>query len=193
MDDQGGNSTSVLIAPQICSSRAQPGTKVAALAPSTQGVTVLADGDRARMLHASARMANTALRVLALAERPLRQWPLAAHDAANPEVIEQELTFLGLIGLQDPPRLEVFDAVQRCKRAGMCTVMITGDHPDTARAIARELGILTPDDAVVIGSDLDGMSEQELAQRVPSLSVYARVTAEPNCASCGPGRRGAPW
>src|SRR5262249_35495012 len=73
---------------------------------------------------------------------------------------------------------EVCDAVQRCKRAGICTVMITGDHPDTARAIARELGILMQEDAVVVGSDLDCLSEQELAQRVPSISVYARVTAE---------------
>jgi Ca2+-transporting ATPase len=145
---------------------------------TAQGVAVMTDSDRTRMLHASARMAHEALRVLALAERSLPQWPLEDPGAANPEVIEQDLTFLGLIGLQDPPRPEVFDAVQQCKRAGIRTVMITGDHPDTARAIARELGILTPDDAVVIGSDLDGMSEQELAQHVPNVYVYARVTAE---------------
>src|SRR5262249_7844236 len=145
---------------------------------TTQGVVVLTDSDRTRMLHASAGLAQEALRVLALAERPLPQWPLDAYDTADPEAIEQDLTFLGLIGLQDPPRPEVCDAVQRCKRAGICTVMITGDHPDTARAIARELGILMQEDAVVVGSDLDGMSEQELTQRVPSISVYARVTAE---------------
>src|SRR5262249_41081147 len=145
---------------------------------TAQGVVVMTDSDRTRMLHASVRMAHEALRVLALAARSLPQWPLAAPGAADPEVIEQDLTFLGLIGLQDPPRPEVSDAVQRCKRAGICTVMITGDHPDTARAIARELGILTHDDAVVVGSDLDCLSEQELAQRVPSISVYAGVTAE---------------
>jgi Ca2+-transporting ATPase len=134
-------------------------------------VRALHASDRARMLQASARMAHEALRVLALAERSL--------DAmADPERIEQELTLLGLVGLQDPPRAEAFDAVQRCKRAGMRPVMITGDHPDTAGAIARELGILEPGDAVVVGRELDRMDEQALTQRVPGIAVYARVTAE---------------
>lgn len=110
---------------------------------TAQGVAVMTDSDRTRLLHASVCLAHEALRVLALAERSLPQWPLAGPCATNPEVIEQDLAFLGLIGLQDPPRPEVLDAVQQCWRAGMCTVMITGDHPDTARAIARELGILT--------------------------------------------------
>jgi Ca2+-transporting ATPase len=134
-------------------------------------VTALTDSDRARMLQASALMAHDALRVLALAERPL-------DTMADPEVIEQDLTLLGLVGLQDPPRAEVRDAVQRCKRAGIRTVMITGDHPDTAGAIARELGILEPEDAVVVGRELDRIDDQELAQRVPGIAVYARVTAE---------------
>jgi P-type Ca2+ transporter type 2C len=109
--------------------------------------------------------------VLALAERPL-------DTMADPEVIEQDLTLLGLVGLQDPPRAEARDAVQRCKRAGIRTVMITGDHPDTAGAIARELGILEPGDAVVVGRELDRIDDQELAQRVSGMAVYARVTAE---------------
>ena len=134
-------------------------------------VRALRASDRARMLQASARMAHEALRVLALAERSL--------DAmADPERIEQELTLLGLVGLQDPPRAEAFDAVRRCKRAGMRPVMITGDHPDTAGAIARALGILEPGDAVVVGRELDRMDEQALTQRVPGIAVYARVTAE---------------
>jgi Ca2+-transporting ATPase len=136
-----------------------------------QGVQPLTDSDRARMLQASALMAHDALRVLALAERPL-------DTLADPEMIEQELIFLGLIGLQDPPRAEVFEAVRRCKRAGIRTVMITGDHPDTAGAVARELGILEAGDAVVVGSELDRMSDKALAQRVPGIAVYARVTAE---------------
>jgi len=144
--------------------------RCAALRTATE-VKALSDSDRARLLQASALMAHEALRVLALAERPL--------DAmVDSEVIEQELTFLGLVGLQDPPRAEAFDAVQWCKRAGIRTVMITGDHPDTAGAIARELGILEPGDTVVVGRELDRMDEQELTQRVPGIAVYARVTAE---------------
>ena len=80
--------------------------------------------------------------------------------------------------MQDPPRAEAFDAIQRCKRAGIRTVMITGDHPDTAGAIVRELGILEPGDRVVVGRELDRMDDRELAQRVPDMAVYARVTAE---------------
>src|SRR6266446_1163612 len=136
-----------------------------------QAVQALTDSERARMLQASALMAHDALRVLALAERPLD----ATGDSA---VIEQELTFLGLIGLQDPPRAEALEAVRRCKRAGIRTVMITGDHPATAGAVARELGILDAGDTVVVGRELDHMREQDLAHRVPDIAVYARVTAE---------------
>jgi Ca2+-transporting ATPase len=145
---------------------------------TTRGVKVMGDSDRARMLQASALMANDALRVLALAERPLAQCALGGGATVDAERVEQELTFLGLVGLQDPPRPEARDAVGRCKRAGIRVVMITGDHPDTARAIARELGILERGAAVVAGGELDRMSDQELTQRVPGVSVYARVTAE---------------
>jgi Ca2+-transporting ATPase len=147
-------------APGVCKARQRSCWTL--LAPDPQEVRALNDLDRTRLLQASALMARDALRVLALAERPL--------DAlADPEVIEQDLTFLGLVGLQDPPRAEAFDAVQQCKRAGIRTVMITGDHPDTAGAIARELGLLEPGDAVIVGRDLDRMDDQELAQRVPVL------------------------
>lgn len=135
------------------------------------GVQRLTDRDRARMQQASALMAHAALRVLALAERPLD----TLEDVA---ASEQALTLLGLVGLQDPPRPEARDAVQRCQRAGIRTVMITGDHPDTARAIARELGLLAAGDTVVVGPELDRLSDQELTQRVASIAVYARVTAE---------------
>jgi Ca2+-transporting ATPase len=138
---------------------------------TTQEVKALTDSDRVRMLQASALMAHDALRVLALAERPL-------DEPASSAEVEQDLFCLGLIGLQDPPRAEALDAVKRCKRAGIRTVMITGDHPDTAGAIARELDILEPGDAVVVGRDLNRMDDQELAQRVPGIAVYARVTAE---------------
>src|SRR6185369_10683440 len=103
---------------------------------------------------------------------------VAAEPAANDDDIEHELTLLGLIGLQDPPRAEAREAIQRCKHAGIRTVMITGDHPDTARAVARELGILDHGDEVVVGFELDRMDERTLAQHVHQISVYARVTAE---------------
>ena len=142
------------------------------------GVETLTDSDRARMLQASVLMANDALRVLALAERPLDQLPSTAHEPLYADGIERDLILLGLVGLQDPPRPEALDAVRRCKRAGIRTVMITGDHPDTARAIARELGILEHGSAVVVGPELDRMREQELVQRVQHITVYARVMAE---------------
>ena len=143
-----------------------------------RGVERLTESDRARMLEASALMANEALRVLALAERRVENFPSSTGATASDDSIEQGLTLLGLIGLQDPPRAEAREAIKRCKRAGIRTVMITGDHPDTARAIARELGILDHGDEVVVGLELDRMSAQELSQRVHKVSVYARVTAE---------------
>jgi Ca2+-transporting ATPase len=120
---------------------------------------------------AGSLLANDGLRVLALAERRLEAYPA-------PEDVEQDLTFLGLVGLQDPPRPEARDAVARCTRAGIRTVMITGDHPDTARAIARELGILESGQEVMVGAELERTPEDELARRVPRVAVYARVTAE---------------
>jgi Ca2+-transporting ATPase len=92
--------------------------------------------------------------------------------------VEQGLTLLGLVGLQDPPRAEAREAIARCKRAGIRTVMITGDHPDTARAIAGELGMLTRGDEVVTGVELERLSDTVLSQRVHKITVYARVTAE---------------
>lgn len=139
-----------------------------------QGPVELSASDRSRMVQAGALLANDALRVLALARRSLAQ-PYTV-DAAND--LEQGLTLLGLIGLQDPPRAEAREAVAKCKRAGIKTVMITGDHPDTARAIARELGMLAAGDGVLLGVDLDRMTDAVLARRVSDISVYARVTAE---------------
>jgi Ca2+-transporting ATPase len=143
-----------------------------------RGVEKLTESDRARMTQASALMANDALRVLAVAERPLPAFPPSPDGTTSDDDIEQELTLLGLIGLQDPPRAEARDAIQRCKRAGIRTVMITGDHPDTARAIARELGMLDRGDKVVVGLELERMSDEVLSQRVQRIAVYARVTAE---------------
>ena len=143
------------------------------------GTIALTDNDRVRMLQANALMASEALRVLAVAERSVEVCSLReGTGTVSDDIIEQGLTLLGLIGLQDPPRAEAREAIARCKRAGIRTVMITGDHPDTARAIARELGMLNRGDDVVTGGDLERLSDQTLTERVPRISVYARVTAE---------------
>lgn len=143
---------------------------------TSAGIVPMTDAERARVDATCAVLANDALRVLAFAERRL-EGRGADPDAGDDEV-EQGLTFLGLIGLQDPPRAEARDAIARCRRAGIRVVMITGDHPDTARAIARELGILTAGDDVIVGTALARMDDAQLASRVRSAATYARVTAE---------------
>ena len=115
-------------------------------------------------------MASRALRVLGLGFR---------NDPAqkNQEYVEEELVFAGLIGMIDPPREEVKAAVDECHQAGIRPVMITGDHPDTALAIARELDIAGPESRAVTGVQLNEMSEDELEDRVEQIAVYARVSA----------------
>jgi len=126
---------------------------------------------RQQIAQAAAEMASRALRVLGLA---YREHPARARDDGY---TEEDLVFAGLVGMLDPPREEVRDAVERCRSAGIRPVMITGDHPTTAAAIARELGIACGDGAVVTGRDLDAMPDDTLAARVGDASVYARVTA----------------
>jgi Ca2+-transporting ATPase len=136
------------------------------------GVAPLDRETHARLVQGMGQLAAEALRVLALAERTL------PADAAPGEDVESELTLLGFAGLQDPPRAEARDAVARCQRAGIRTVMITGDHPATARAIAAELGILGAEDEVLAGPELEQLSPDALRERAPRIAVYARVTAE---------------
>jgi Ca2+-transporting ATPase len=136
------------------------------------GFRPLTDDDKQSITQAVEEMAQDALRVLAVAERPL-----VGHGGAADE-IERDLIFLGLFGLQDPPRSEAKGAVARCRSAGIKTVMITGDHPDTAAAIARELGILGDGDKLVTGRDLEQISANDLVEVVQDTAVYARVTAE---------------
>jgi P-type Ca2+ transporter type 2C len=123
-------------------------------------------------------MANDALRVIACAQRSLEPMPLRSKGSIDEASVERELDFLGLIGMQDPPRAEAREAVRRCEMAGIRTVMITGDHPQTAASIARDLGILHPRDVALSGAQLDPMSDEELRERVREVSVYSRVTAE---------------
>ena len=145
---------------------------------TAQGVRVLTEDDRTRLLNANTLLANDALRVLAVAERSLDGFSFEEGKVVSDTEIEQNLIFLGLVGLQDPPRPEAKEAVAKCKRAGIKTVMITGDHPDTARAIGYELGILGKGDEVLVGAELDRLDDEALKERVSRVSVYARVTAE---------------
>ena len=117
-------------------------------------------------------MAAQGLRVLAVAER---RWS-ALPDPARSEEMESELTFLGLVGLLDPPREEARAAVEECKSAGVKVVMITGDHPATATAIARRIGIVNDGDpAVITGAALARMSDAEFERVVAGVRIYARV------------------
>jgi P-type Ca2+ transporter type 2C len=125
---------------------------------------------RTELLRLAADLAGRAMRVLALATR---DYPPAYSGPYQ----ETGLTFVGLVGMLDPPRDEAREAVDRCRHAGIRPIMITGDHPATAAAIARELGI-GDGGRVVTGVELDSMSDADLAAQVDSISVYARVSAE---------------
>ena len=119
-------------------------------------------------------MAQNALRVLAMAYKVLDHKPTAEEI----KELESNLTYIGMVGMIDPPRLEVKDAVQECKEAGIKTVMITGDHKITAIAIAKSLGILENDDEAITGTELEEMSDEELIRNIRKYSVYARVSPE---------------
>ncbi len=125
---------------------------------------------------ANKAMADKALRVLAAA---CRTWDHApAADEYEPSAMESDLVFLGLVGMIDPVRPEVADAIKECRQAGIRPVMITGDHKDTAAAIARQLGILGEGQYAITGAQLDEISDEELAKTIEKYSVYARVQPE---------------
>jgi len=119
-------------------------------------------------------MAKDALRVLAMAYKEIDHEPTDEEMKA----IEKDLIYVGMVGMIDPPREEVKDAVAKCKRAGIKTVMITGDHKVTAIAIAKALGILEKEEEAITGAELEEMSDQELIANVRKYSVYARVSPE---------------
>lgn len=121
-------------------------------------------------------LSSRALRVLAVACKEIEAPPAA--EEMNPAALENDLTFMGLLGMIDPPRPEARDAVTVCRAAGIKPVMITGDHVVTAAAIARDLGIMQEGDKAITGTELDTMSEQQLNQQVNHISVYARVSPE---------------
>ena len=117
------------------------------------------------------RCANNGLRVLGFAYKDYRGNQVTLED-------EHDLTFIGLVSLMDPPRIESQDAVAKCKIAGIKPIMITGDHVVTARAIAKQIGIYEDGDLSIEGYELDKMSEEELDEKLPHISVYARVAPE---------------
>ncbi len=119
-------------------------------------------------------MAKNALRVLAFAYKELNHKP----EKAELETIENDLIFLGMVGMIDPPRQEAKRAVEKCKSAGIKTVMITGDHKITAIAIAKQLGILENESEAITGAELEEMSDEDLTKNVRQYSVYARVSPE---------------
>jgi Ca2+-transporting ATPase len=134
----------------------------------------LTDEVRQEILAANQNFASQALRVLGVATRPLDRDP-EAYDAAD---LERDLIFVGLLAMKDPIRPEVKVAVEACRGAGIRTVMITGDHKDTAVAIARELGILEGEKQAISGAELDRLTDAALAEQVDQIAVYARVSAE---------------
>lgn len=119
-------------------------------------------------------MADKALRVIAVAYKDVESLP----TKLNAQTIEEDLTFVGLIGMFDPPREGVKEAVRTCRRAGIKTVMITGDHLQTAKAIAKDLGILRKGDLAIDGESLEKTSQQELEKNIMNYSVFARVSPE---------------
>ena len=120
------------------------------------------------------QMAQKALRVIAVAYKDLDVLP----SKIDSQSIENNLTFVGLIGMIDPPRKGVKEAVQVCKNSGIKTVMITGDHLETAKAIAKDLGILEQKDLAITGQELDKMTQNQLEKNIKKYSVFARVTPE---------------
>jgi len=134
----------------------------------------LTEEDRLEILAENQYMGRQALRVLAVAYRPLEALP----EAPSSDSVEQNLVFLGLLGMIDPARQEVKAAVQVAKGAGLRTVMVTGDYKDTAVAIATELGLMSSGGRVLTGAELEQMSEADLAAVVDHVDVYARVSPQ---------------
>ncbi len=137
-------------------------------------VLPLDDATRATILGENKRMADKALRVLAGA---MKKYPEYTPNTP-PNELESELTYLGLMGMIDPVRPEVVDAIEKCHTAGIRAVMITGDHIDTAVAIAKELGIITDANEALTGAALDDLSDEELETLIDHYGVYARVQPE---------------
>ena len=139
-------------------------------------VSAFTEDDRTTLMKLNKEMATQALRVLAMAYKVIDTLP----DTVDTDSIEHDLIFAGLVGMIDPERKEAAAAIKVAQSAGIRTIMITGDHRDTAQAIAKRLGILRPDqeDGVLTGGELNDISDEELERTVETYSVYARVSPE---------------
>ncbi|MDO5424160.1 MAG: cation-translocating P-type ATPase [Eubacteriales bacterium] len=137
-------------------------------------VRPLTEACRSQILADNKAMADKALRVLAASMRTWEERP----KENTPEYLEQDLCFVGLVGMIDPVRPEVKDAILQCRSAGIRPIMITGDHKDTAVAIAKELGIVKSSGEAITGTELNAMSDEELEQNIERYGVYARVQPE---------------
>ena len=139
-------------------------------------VSAFTEDDRTTLMKLNKEMATQALRVLAMAYKVIDTLP----ETVDTDSIEHDLIFAGLVGMIDPERKEAAAAIKVAQSAGIRTIMITGDHRDTAQAIAKRLGILRPDqeDGVLTGSELNDISDEELERTVETYSVYARVSPE---------------
>ncbi len=135
---------------------------------------ILDDAARNRILAANDDMTRQALRVLGIAYRVLDREP----DAADQARLENELVFAGLLGMTDPARPEVSPAMVKAKQAGIRTIMITGDYPNTARAVAESIGLLQPGHSVLTGAELDRLDDAQLKERISTIDVFARVSPE---------------
>ncbi len=134
----------------------------------------LTEGKRKEVLDQNRDLASNALRVLGVAYRPLPEVPASV----SPETIEKELIFVGLLGMIDPARPEVMEAVKVASGAGLRSIMVTGDYKDTAEAIARDIGLLTPGGLVLTGAEIEKLSDEELAGKTENLQVCCRVSPQ---------------
>lgn len=139
------------------------------------GFKPLTPGETEKILKAASLMASKALRVIAIAKKPLNGSQNNSHE--DDKDIEHNLTFIGLVGMIDPPRIEAIYSVKKCINAGIKPVMITGDHKDTASAVARELGITDEKaETIITGEELDNLNDAEFERDVANYSVFARVS-----------------
>ena len=138
---------------------------------TSDGIRPITNEDKEKILNLNNTLSSEALRVLGFAKKILNKVP---ED--EEENIEFNLTFIGIVGMIDPPRLEVPNSIKTCKNAGIRTIMITGDHVITAKAIAKELGIYDENTKAITGTELDNMTDEELDKAVENTSVFARVS-----------------
>ena len=132
----------------------------------------LTDADRKEISQSNHTLAGKAMRNLAFAFKYLDTLP----DEEKIKEAEEDLVYLGIVGMIDPPRPEVYDAIEKCKRANIKIIVVTGDHKITARAIGEELGILGPADKIIDGVELDSMTEKELETQIEDIRIFARVS-----------------